>query len=196
MRKYGLYDTTRGLTTAVAAGAAGLLLWTATQVGQQTTARFWAAMGIAAGAGLVLSVVQGIGGWTKGLRLRISPGTLLLGFLPALVCVGWILMANQPGGGWHEGRIVAWSNSLGLMGVVHDVGLWHGVLAFGLGLVLGLALDAVPVVAEVAADRPAIDRGAADEPLAAERDAAQAAEPRTVTVGPRDDTEVTTTHSL
>jgi hypothetical protein len=203
MRRYGLYDATRGLTTAVAAGAAGLLLWVATQVGQQTTGRFWAAMGIVAGAGLVMSLAHVIAGWTKGLRLRLSPGTFLLGFVPVLVVAGWILMATQPGTGWHEGRIVAWSGSLGVTGVVHALGLWHGVLAFGFGLVLGMAFDSVPALVEdeaTVARRDAVtapmsapgtvtsmDGGAADDPLTAEREAARSAQPRTVTVGPVDE---------
>src|SRR5207249_3786974 len=117
MRGYGLYDATRGLTTAAAAGAAGLLLWAAAQVGQQSTGRFWAEMGIVAAAGLVLSLAHAVGGWTKGLELRFSLGTLLFGFVPVLVCVGWILLATQTGSGWQEGRIVSWSQSLGLLGV-------------------------------------------------------------------------------
>jgi hypothetical protein len=205
MRRYGLYDGTRGLTTALAAGVAGLLLWVATQVGVQSTARFWAAMGIVAGAGLVLSLAQVLAGWTKGGRLRISPLTFLLGFLPVLVCVGWILMATQPGSGWHEGTVASWSTSIGIMGLVHDLGLWHGVLAFGFGLVLGMTFDTVlePAPARarerevvrddetMVADRrsprqptPA-DARAADEPLTAERDTARTTEPNTVTVGPR-----------
>jgi hypothetical protein len=145
MRRYGLYDGTRGLTTALAAGIAGLLLWVATLVGVQTVTRFWEAMGIVAGAGLVLALSQVIGGWTKGGTVRISPTTFLVAFLPVLVCVGWILMATQPGNGWHEGRITSWSTSLGILGLVHSLGLWHGVLAFGFGLVLGTTMDAVPV---------------------------------------------------
>jgi hypothetical protein len=183
MRKYGLYDVTRGLTTALAAGLAGLLLWTATQVGQQTTLRFWAEMGIVAGAGLVVALSQVLGGWTKGFQLRLSPGTFLLGFAPVLVCVGWILMATQPGSGWHEGRIVSWSHDAGLMGVIHSLGLWHGVLAFGLGLVLGMSLDTVPMPVPVPPPAPAdsvvMDGGAADEPVAAERDVAHTRPTRT-----------------
>jgi hypothetical protein len=190
MRRFGIYDVTRGVTTAAAAATAGLLLWAATQVGQQTTVRFWAELGIVAAAGLVLSLAHAVGGWTKGLRLRLSPGTFLLGFVPVLGCVGWILMTTQPGSGWYEGRIVAWSQSLGVLGVVHAVGLWNGVLAFGLGLVLGLTLDAVPVAEEASA---ATDSSTADEPLTAEREAAHNAEPHTVTVGPRDEAEDTTT---
>ena len=201
MRRYGFHDTTRGLTTAIAAGTAGLLLWLATQVGQQTTLRFWASLGIVAGAGVIFAIAQSVGGWTKGLRLRLSQGTFLLGFVPALVVVGWILLATQPGNGWHGGRFASWSSSIGVLDVVHDLGLWHGVLAFGLGIVLGLSLDTVPAVAAVPVvvvdDTPAAltaepvtaepvttERWAAYEPLAAERDAALAAEPHTVVVGP------------
>jgi hypothetical protein len=191
MRRYGLHDTTRGLTTAVAAAAVGLLLWLATHVGQQSTARFWTSMWIVAGAGLVFALAQAVGGWTKGLRLRLSKGTFLLGFLPSLVVVGWIVMATQPGGGWHGGRIASWSSSLGVLGVVHDLGLWHGVLAFGLGLVLGLSLDTVPAAGEVVVldeARAPREHWAADEPLTAERNTVVAAEePQTVVVGASDE---------
>ena len=180
MRRYGLYDATRGLMTAMAVGLAGLLLWAATQVGQQSTARFWEAMGIVAAAGLVLALLPALGGWTNGLRLRVSPGTFALGFLPTLVLVGWILLATQPGQGWHEGRFVSWSHDLGVFGVVHSIGLWHGVLAFGFGAVLGMSLDSVPAVDP--AEAAVVNRAAepprwrrrqvdvvADEPLTAER---------------------------
>jgi hypothetical protein len=172
MRRYGLYDATRGLTTLVAAGVAGLLLWLATQVGQTDTARFWAEMGIVAAAGLVMALSQVVGGWTKGLDLRLSPGTFLLGFVPVLVVVGWILMATQPGHGWHEGTIVSWSHNAGLMGLIHALALWHGVLAFGFGLVLGMSFDTVPApVVAPGPERAAVPApaGATREPVYAER---------------------------
>jgi hypothetical protein len=178
MRRYGLYDTTRGLTIVLAAGVAGLLLWAATRVGTQTDGRYWAAMAIVAGAGLVLALAQGVGGWTNGLRFRLSPGTFALAFLPVLVVVGWILVASQPGHGWEEGHLTTWNHSAGLTGLVHDLALWHGVLAFGFGLVLGFSLDTVPVeaAAPMAAGAPAavgpVRRRAADEPVTAERRAA------------------------
>jgi hypothetical protein len=162
MRRYGLYDASRGLTLAFAAGLAGLGLWGASQIGTQTTGRFWIAMAVVAGAGLLLALANHVGTWTKGLTLRMSPGTFAVAFLPALVCVGWILIATQPGHGWQEGRLDSWSNSLGILGVVHSIGLWHGVLAFAFGLMLGLSLDGVPAPATEAAS-------AADEPVAAER---------------------------
>jgi hypothetical protein len=197
MRRYGLYDTARGLTTVAAAGAAGLLLWVATLVGQQTDGRFWAEMGIVAGAGLVMALSQVIGGWTKGLHLRVSPGTFLIAFLPVLIVVGWIMMASQPGNGWYEGTFVRWTGDIGLTGLVHDLALWHGVLAFGFGLVLGLSFDSVPAVAPAPvaapiAARPAAQpasaaRSAAEEPVAAERRevGTPTGRPNEVTVGPR-----------
>jgi hypothetical protein len=167
MRRYGLYDATRGLTLALAAGLAGLLLYLATEVGQQSTVRFWESMGIVAAAGLVLALAPVLGGWTSGLRLRFSPGTFVLGFVPVLVVVGWILMATQPGSGWHEGRVVSWSHDIGVMGIVHSLGLWHGVLAFGFGLVLGATLDAVPVPVVAPVEEPVA--APVDERVVAER---------------------------
>lgn len=198
MRRYGLYDATRGLTTVAAAGGAGVLLWVATLVGQRTDGRFWAEMGIVAGAGLVLAVSQVIGGWTKGLRLRMSPGTFLLAFLPVLIVVGWIMMASQPGHGWYEGTFVSWSRHAGILGLVHDLALWHGALALGFGLVLGLSFDTVPAMAPatepmaapIPAARPMPARSsAANEPVSAERRevgrTAADGRPREVPVGPR-----------
>jgi len=187
MRRFGLYDTTRGLTLAIAAGLAGLLLYLASEVGQQSTVRFWEEMGLVAAAGLVLALAPVLGGWTSGLRLRLSPGTFVLGFLPVLVAVGWILMATQPANGWHEGTMVSWSHDIGLMGLIHSLALWHGVLAFGFGLVLGSCLDAVPVAVPVVREDTVADRRAADEPVTAEQaEAAHSAEPKTVLVGPYD----------
>jgi hypothetical protein len=157
-----LYDASRGLTLAFAAALAGLGLWGASQIGTQTTARFWIAMTVVGGAGLLLALANHVGTWTKGLRLRMSPSTFALAFLPVLVCVGWILIATQPGHGWQEARFDSWSNSIGIMGVVHSIGLWHGALAFAFGLMLGLSLDGVP-----APETEAVP--VADEPVAAER---------------------------
>lgn len=174
MRRYGMYDASRGLTLALAAALAGLGLWGATQVGMQTTARFWISMAVVAGAGLLIALAAHVGTWTKGLRLRMSPGTFALAFLPVLVVVGWILIASQPGHGWQEGRLDSWSNSIGILGVVHSIGLWHGVLAFAFGLMLGLSLDGVPAPVEevepaYAGPAGAARTPAADEPVAAER---------------------------
>jgi hypothetical protein len=170
-----MYDASRGLTLAFAAALAGLGLWGASQIGTQTIGRFWIAMAVVGGAGLLLALANHVGTWTKGLRMRVSPGTFALAFLPVLVCVGWILIANQPGHGWQEGRIDSWSNSIGILGLVHSIGLWRGALAFGFGLMLGLSLDGVPAPAAETAPAYAGPMGAtapehaADEPVTAER---------------------------
>ena len=157
-----MYDVTRGLTLALAAGLAGLGLWGATQVGTQTTGRFWIAMAVVAAAGFLFALATHVGTWTKGLRLRVSPTTFIVAFIPVLVCVGWILLASQPGSGWEEGRIHSWSSSMGILGVVHSLGIWRGVLAFGFGVMLALSFDGVPEPA-------AVDPAVTDEPVAAER---------------------------
>jgi hypothetical protein len=140
----------------------------------QTTGRFWLALAIVAAGGFVLALSQHVGSWTKGLRLRLSPGTFVLGFLPVLVVVGWILIASQPGNGWQEGRLHSWSTTIGILGGVHAIGLWHGVLAFGFGLVLGYCFDAVPAPEPgvVPYEAPAAATPAAapaDEPMTGER---------------------------
>ena len=130
----------------------------------------------------------------------MSPGTFALAFLPVLVCVGWILIASQPGHGWQEGRLDSWSSSIGILGLVHSIGLWHGVLAFGFGLVLGLSLDGVPAstmdtdtVQEYARPAGAAERPAADEPVAAER--RETATPVGETAPPVDETARTRTRT-
>src|SRR3954469_6993227 len=197
MRRYGFFYLSRGLTLAVAAALAGLGLWGATQIGMQTTGRFWLSMLIVAGAGLLIALAGHVGTWTKGLRLRVSPGTFVLAFLPVLVVTGWILIATQPGNGWQEGRLHSWSSSIGILGVVHSIGLWHGVLAFGLGLMLGLSLDGVPAPApeEEAAPAYAGTAPAADEPVAAERRYAGSREPVTPSAAPTEETTQTQTRT-
>jgi hypothetical protein len=162
MRSYGMYDVTRGLTLALVAGLAGFGLWGAAHVGTGTDRRFWVSMAIVAGAGFLIALATHVGTWTKGLRLRMSPTTFIAAFLPVLVCVGWVLLASQPGNGWEEGRVDSVSSSLGILGIVHSLGVWAGVLAFGFGVMLALSLDGVPE--PVPAD-PVVT----DEPVAAER---------------------------
>jgi hypothetical protein len=63
--------------------------------------------------------------------------------------------------------VLAWSGDVGIRDVVERVGIWVGVLAFGIGYTLGLSLEPAPRAAVVVP--PADDRAAADEPLTAER---------------------------
>jgi hypothetical protein len=133
--------TVRGVFTLVGAAAAGLLIWIATQIDQGTTGGYWSVQGIIAGAGLTMALSQLFGGWTKWGVPRVSGRVFLIGFLPVLVCVGWVLLAGQPSANWFQEHITDWSGSLSIDGLVDDLRTYLGVLAFGLGLVFGFTFD-------------------------------------------------------
>ncbi|MGH3034250.1 MAG: hypothetical protein ACRDON_06785 [Gaiellaceae bacterium] len=131
----------RGLMTLLGVAAAGFLIWLATLFELNSTGDYWTAMAILAGAGAALGLSQLLGGWTKWGVPTISPGVFLLGFLPAFVAVGGILVATRPTG-TEEGQDVAgWIRDIGLGGLAEDLSLFQGVLAFGLGLVFSFVLD-------------------------------------------------------
>lgn len=162
-----MFGTVRGLCTLAGAGAAGVLIWLSTQIGQGSTGGYWAAVGILAGAGLTMAFSQLFGGWTKWGMPKISAGVFLIGFLPVLIAAGWVLLAMQPHAGWFRDHVLAWSGDIGIRDVVRDLGTWFGVLAFGIGYSLGLVLEPMP--RPVPQRRRAEDRAAADEPTTAER---------------------------
>jgi hypothetical protein len=162
-----LNDNDRSL---LAAAAAGVLLWIAAQIDRGSNGGYWAAYGIVAAAGLVVGLAQ-----IRG-RNGHPPLMFLLVFLPVLVAAGWVLLAMQPHSNWFRSHVLAWSGDIGIRDLVHDLGTWLGVLAFGIGYTLGLVLEPAParVVEEEPVGRPATtpvayDRTAADEPLTAER---------------------------
>jgi hypothetical protein len=139
--RWGGPPLVRALFTLAAAAAAGFLLWLAQLLDLTSTNEFWAAMGIVAGAGLVLGISQLLGGWTKWGMPVLSPGVFLFAWVPTAIVVGWILMVNQPEGGWYQEKLQSWSASLGIEGFVRDLGLWRAVLAFGLGIVTAFTFD-------------------------------------------------------
>jgi hypothetical protein len=158
----------RALTTLLAAAAAGFLLWLAAQLNMQNTGGYWAALGIVAGCGLLLGLAQlrGSGGH--------PPAMLLLNFLPVLICAGWILVYAEPNANWFRDHVSRWSGDIGIGGVVNDLAIWNGVLAFGIGLVFGYALEPRMMWRQreaVVEMEPAV----ADEPTMAEREEALAA---------------------
>jgi hypothetical protein len=136
-----MVGTVRGVFTVVGAGAAGLLIWISTQIGQGTLGGYWAVYGILAGAGLTMALSQLFGGWTKWGWPRVSAGVFVIGFLPVLVCAGWVLLAGQPDANWFQRHITSWSNDIAIDGIVDDLRTYLGVLAFGLGLVFGFTFD-------------------------------------------------------
>ena len=136
-----MIGTVRGVFTVIGAGAAGLLIWISTQIGEGTTGGYWAVYGILAGAGLTMALSQLFGGWTKWGWPRISAGVFVIGFLPVLVAAGWVLLAGQPDANWFQRHTTSWSNSIAIDGLVDDLRTTLGVLAFGLGLVFGFTFD-------------------------------------------------------
>jgi hypothetical protein len=171
-----MYGLTRGVMTLIGAALAGTLIWLATWIGpMESSGQYWAAMGVVAGAGLVMALSQLAGGWTKWGLPSASPNVLAFAFLPALVAGGWILAAAQPEGGPARERVLDWSASIGISGFVGDLTTFVGAIAFGLGLVFGLVFDTTGP--RHPADEVEHDRYVADEPTRAERERATTPDP-------------------
>ena len=131
----------RGIFTLVSVAAAGFLIWLSTQFGQSLGA-YWSKIGLLAAAGLVLPLAQLFGGWTKWGWPRLSTSVLLLGFLPALVLAGWVILSGQPEANWFQRHVTSWSGDLHVARLVrHLRETYLDVLAFGLGAVFGFSFD-------------------------------------------------------
>ena len=139
-RGYGR-NTVRAIFTLVGVAGAGFLLWLASLLELDATGEFWAAMGIVAGAGLALILAQLLGGWTKWGWPKVSMAVFVLGWLPAAVATGWILLTVQPAGGWQQTRLEDWSDSIGILGFVQDIGLFPAAIALAFGVVTGFIFD-------------------------------------------------------
>ena len=194
-----MVGTTRGIATLLGAAVAGFLLWLAAQIGTETAGDYWATYGLVVAAGLTMALSQVLGGWTKWGWPRLSPGVFLLGFLPVAIVGLWLLFSRQPGDPGLD--TAAWSDNLGVDGVVRDLGELLPAVAFMIGLTLGFVFDTSgprlrpapgqPIErpfeqpAETTAaprdEEPTVveERSAADEPLTAERraDLARGEEP-------------------
>ena len=137
-----MYGLTRGAITLVGVAVAGFLIWlgidaVAGEENPSNTEYWWAAAMIALG-GLAIALSQLLGGWTKWGWPRLSANVFLLGFLPALIAGGWVLIAAQPDGG---SRVNGWSDDLGIDGLVGDLSTAWPAIAFAIGLVFGLTFD-------------------------------------------------------
>jgi hypothetical protein len=136
-----MYGLTRGTITLLGAGAAGVLIWLATQIDDGSNAGYWAVYGLIAAAGLVMALSQILGGWTKWGWPRLSLNVFLLGFLPVLVAAGWVVVAHQPDPNWFRSHVLGWSDDIGILSLVRDLTEYVAVLAFGIGLVFGFTFD-------------------------------------------------------
>jgi hypothetical protein len=173
-----MYGLTRATMTLLAAAGAGLLIWLATQINDNSTGGYWAVYGLIAAAGLVMALSQLLGGWTKWGVPRVSANVFLWAFLPVLIVAGWVIVAGQPHPNWFRNHVLNWSGDIHVRGLVNDLKEYIPVLAFGIGLVFGYTFDTSgPRIARPTVDRrrdvvgttPDYDGTAADEPTTAER---------------------------
>jgi hypothetical protein len=179
-----MYGLARGPITLIGAAGAGVLLWLASRTDHESLGGYWAMLGLIAAAGLALALSQLLGGWTKWGWPRVSVSVFLLGFLPALVVGGLVLLHAQPQGTDAWGR--GWAGGLGADGLADDLTSVVPAIALGLGLLFGFIFDTtglrvrqevirepeeVPAPAYVApttTTTTTVDT-AADEPVTAER---------------------------
>jgi hypothetical protein len=200
-----MYGLTRATVTLIAAAAAGLLIWIATQISNDHIGGYWARIGLVAGAGLLMALSQLLGGWTKWGWPRISAAVLLTAFIPVAIVSLWIILAGEPSNGWFHNHVLSWSSDIHVSGLVNDFLYYIPVLAFGSGLVFGFSFD---TTGPVSRDRDAVvdrsretapvrrrrglfgrrgtvtpttrtDRSAADEPLTADREVTTTSTDRT-----------------
>ena len=159
-RAWGGPPLVRGLFTLLGLVASGFLIWLATLLDLNSTSEFWGAMGILAGAGFVLGFSQLLGGWTKWGVPTLSPGVFLLGFLPALVLGGGILLATRDTGQGTRDTVSGWASDIGIDGFVRDMSLFQGAIAFAIGLVFAFVFDTAGPRREYVAER---ERAVPDE---------------------------------
>ncbi len=181
-----MYGLTRATTTLIAAAAAGLLIWIATQLNNAHEGGYWGIVGLIAGAGLVMALSQLLGGWTKWGWPRLSASVFLLAFVPVAVVALWVILAGEPHHGWFHNHVMAWTRDIHVSGLVTDMLQYIPVLAFGAGLVFGFSFDTTGprrvsrTEERAAAPRRTVppgrttDSAAADEPVTAERQATTA----------------------
>jgi hypothetical protein len=142
-----MYGLTRATTTLIAAAAAGLLIWIATQISNDHVGGYWARVGLVAAAGFVMALSQLLGGWTKWGVPRISAAVLLTAFVPVAVVSLWVILAGEPSHGWFHNHVMSWTRDIHVSGLVTDMLYYIPVLAFGSGLVFGYSFDTAGPVA-------------------------------------------------
>jgi hypothetical protein len=139
-----MYGLTRATLTLIGAGVAGFLLWLGARLVSGvdvSVGEHWLAVAVLAAAGLTMALSQLLGGWTKWGWPRVSGNVFLIALLPVLIVGGWVLAFAEPGDGWLGDHVRAWSDDIGVGGVVDDLTVMIPAIAFGIGLVFGLTFD-------------------------------------------------------
>jgi hypothetical protein len=132
--------TTRTYTLLLGIAAAGALIWLATKVDGGSMWRYWAVLGLLAGAGLAFALSQrtAYGAWAE-----VTPLGFLVAFVVATICIAWIAVAGQPHANWFRDHVSSWSGDLGVRDFVDSMTAYVSVMAFGFGALLASAPGAV-----------------------------------------------------
>jgi hypothetical protein len=142
-----MFGVRKGMVLIAGAAGAGVLIWLAgRETGNtiDTAGDYWGAVGALALAGLALASLQFLARVGRGSAPALSPTAILLGFVPALIVAGFVILFAQPAGGWLAGDTRSFAADIGVDGVAADMAQLWPVLPFLLGVLLGLTLDAVP----------------------------------------------------
>jgi hypothetical protein len=148
--------TGRTYTLLLGIGAAGAAIWIAARIGGQATWRYWAVLGVLAGAGFAFALSQrtAYGAWAG-----VAPAGFLVALVVAVVCVGWIAAVGEPHSNWFRGHFSSWSSDLGVRNFVEHMTAYVSVIAFGFGALLASAPVAVrrtrPAPAAQVVEQPA-----------------------------------------
>jgi hypothetical protein len=132
--------TGRTYTLLIGIAAAGALIWVATRVGETSDWRYWAVLGLLAGAGLAFALTQrtAYGAWSE-----VTPLGFLVAFVVAAICIVWIAAVGQPHPNWLRDHVSSWSSDLGIRGFVDRMTTYATVMAFGFGALLASAPGAL-----------------------------------------------------
>ena len=122
------------VATLLGAAAAGCLFWFVPHFHRWTTGGYWAMIGLVLVAGVLV-------GLSQLRRQETSAASFLAACLPVVVAAGWVILAAQPQSNWVRDHVRTWSGSLGIDHAVHNLGEHVALLAFGLGVVLGLTFE-------------------------------------------------------
>jgi len=122
--------STRVPSLLVGAAAAGVLIWFAGRFDSPTQHEYWISIGLLAAAGLVLGLAH----------LQVVGGSGMVVALIAVALTVWVVLAGQPAAG---GTIRSWSHSIAIGGVVHDLAVNAGVLAFASALLVGTSVTGI-----------------------------------------------------
>ena len=141
-----MHGLKRGLVTLSSVGAAGALVWAAGRFGTDGDGGYWASVGVVFAAGLLLALAQVYARRREPVRPTFSGWAFLIGFLPAAVVGGWIVVSGMPHG-MVAHNVQAWSGDLGVRGGVDQLARLARLIALGVGVALGFCFD-VPEAVE------------------------------------------------